>query len=333
MSSKHANRVTAAEHALSFFVDHEPTLGDFRADMVEALSQTPKRTSPKYLYDEAGSALFDAICDAPEYYPTRTEIGILRDVAGAIAEAAGPQAAVIEPGSGSSIKIRLLLDALDRPALYVAQDISREHLLRAAETIAEAYPDLEVGAVCGDFTQPMGLQERHFRDAHRRVIFFPGSTIGNFEPDAARSVLAAARTLARPGDLLVLGADLKKDAARLEAAYDDAAGVTAQFNLNLLTRINRELDGDLDTTAFRHRARYNDGLARVEMHIESLRDQTFHVAGRPFEMTAGETIHTENSYKFDEAGLEALGAAAGFALRRTWTDPQAFFSVSLFDAA
>ncbi len=332
MSSLHASRVTAPAHALSFFVDHEPSLGDFRADMLEALSQTPKHTSPKYLYDEAGSALFDAICAAPEYYPTRTEIGILRETAGAIADAAGPDAAVIEPGSGSSVKIRLLLDALERPALYVAQDISREHLLRAAETIAAAYPGLEVGAVCGDFTLPMGLKDHHFRDAKRRLIFFPGSTIGNFEPEAARAVLAAARTLARPDDLLVLGADLKKDPARLEAAYDDAGGVTAEFNLNLLTRINRELDGDMDRAAFRHRARYNQEHARVEMHLESLRDQTFRVAGRAFEMTAGETIHTENSYKFDEESLRALGASAGFAHRTTWTDAEALFSVSLFAA-
>ncbi len=322
----------APTRALTFVYDFEPSLGDFRVDILAGLKATPKATSPKYFYDARGSALFDAITEAPEYYVTRTEVALLRRAAPEIADIVGARAGVFELGSGSSLKIRLLLDALDRPAVYVAQDISHEHLIAAAGSVAGDYPELTVGVVCSDFTERLPMADDLFPGAEGRVSFFPGSTIGNFEPHDAAAIWRATRALLHPGDWFVLGADLVKDVATLKAAYDDAAGVTAAFNINLLHRINAELDGDLDVSRFTHQALWNDGLKRIEMHLRSDVDQTFHVAGEAFAMTEGETIHTESSHKFTQASIADQAGAAGFVIEQSWVDQDAPFGVFLLRA-
>ncbi len=316
---------------LSFFRDFHPGAADMRADVLEGLSRPQKGIPPKYFYDQRGSALFDRICELDEYYVTRSELSILRRIGPELAAHVGPEANVLEFGSGSSVKIRTVLDALERPYLYVGVDISREHLLAACRDLARDYPDLTVGAICADFTEPFQIPEREFGERWR-IGFFPGSTIGNFEPEAAKNVLRAMRAELRPDDSLLIGVDLQKDAARLEAAYDDAEGVTAAFNLNVLTHINRELDGDIPEDAFEHLARYNPDLGRVEMHLRALRDIEFTVAGQRFAMKAGETIHTENSHKYTREGFDALAAEAGFRPLEYWTDAEGLFSVRLMRA-
>ncbi len=327
-----ANRPRVAER-LHVFLDFEPPADDFRADTLEGLSQPQKVMRPKYFYDERGSALFEAICELPEYYPTRTEIEILRSRGDEIAALAGPETAVVELGAGAAVKIRTLLDRLEDPALYLALDISRDHVIAAAADLARAYPRLRVGAAHADFTEPLALPDELYDGARRRMVFFPGSTIGNFRPEAALRILKTARGLLRRGDLLVIGADLVKDKAVLEAAYNDAQGVTAAFNLNLLERMNRELDGDIDPAAFEHRARWNAGDRRVEMHLHARRDVDFTVAGRRFTMVAGESIYTEDSHKYDPAGFKRLCAEAGFERLALWTDRRDLFSVQAFEAA
>lgn len=322
----------AAQTALAFTLDFEPDLGDFRADVLAGLGQAPKTLSPKYFYDERGSALFDGICAAPEYYPTRTETAILRAAAPAIADFAGPDAAVIELGAGSAVKVRILLDALDAPALFVAQDISKEHLIAAAGDVSAEYPNTRVGAVVSDFTQPVSLPDDVFDGASRRLAFFPGSTMGNFAPDEADLIWDAARGLLRPGDGFLLGVDLVKDVPTMLAAYDDAGGVTAAFNLNMLARINTELGGDIRIDQFRHKSIWNDALSRIEMHLESLKDQAFTVAGQSFSMTQGETIHTENSHKFTVERVLAKAAEHDFVEEQVWTNPDKPFGVFLLRA-
>ncbi|MEK9752491.1 MAG: ergothioneine biosynthesis protein EgtB, partial [Rhodospirillaceae bacterium] len=296
----------------------------FLNDVLAGLAAEPKGLKPKYFYDEAGSALFTEICRLPEYYPTRTEERILAEHGGDIAAAVGAGAALIEYGAGSLDKIRLLLDRLDAPAALVAVDISQAHLLAAARDLAASYPDLSVLPVAADFTKAFRLPPLPKGHA-RKVAFFPGSTIGNFEPDHAVAFLrGVAATLGKGGGLLI-GVDLKKDVDRLLHAYDDAAGVTAAFNKNLLARINRELGADFDPARFRHVARYDQALGRVEMHLESLTDQTVTVAGHAFDFAAGETIHTENSYKYAPSGFRDLAGSCGFASAAMWRDPEQLF--------
>lgn len=323
----------AQADALDFFIDYEPPASDFRADALAGLAQPQKTIPPKYFYDERGSQLFEDICEASEYYVTNAELEVLEARADAIARRAGPRAAVIELGAGAAVKIRTLLDHLEDPALYLPIDISGDHLIAAANDLASDHPDLRVGAVHADFTQELHLPETLYADSEKRIVFFPGSTIGNFEPNAALQLLKTARGLIRPGDLLVIGVDLKKDRAILEAAYDDAGGVTAAFNKNLLNRINAELDGDIGVDAFRHCARWNAEKGRVEMHLVAKRDLAFTVAGRRFTMEAGETIHTENSHKFTVDEFAAIARQAGFAQRDAWTDAAERFSVQVFEAA
>lgn len=304
--------------------DLAPEQEDFR-DAVWAGLGRPQKTLPcKFFYDAHGSALFDAICELPEYYPTRTELSILRDCADELAALAGPGRVLVEYGSGSSTKVRLLLDALS-PAAYMALDISREHLLAATAALAHERPALRVLAVCADYTGALRLPE--IPGSAARLGFFPGSTIGNFTPLEAARFLGAMHRQLGPGGALVIGVDLKKDPAILEAAYNDAAGVTAAFNLNLLERINRELDGDFDLAAFAHRAVYNPQAGRVEMHLESTAARHATVAGRRFAFAAGERIHTENSYKYTVAQFQQLATQTGFHPRRVWTDPAGLFSV------
>ena len=305
-----------------------PEATDFLRDVFAGLSGEPKSLPCKYLYDVAGSALFDRICELPEYYPTRTEQAIFDAHAGEIAAAVGPEAALVEFGSGSSTKTRTVLDACREsggPAAYVPLDISREHLLASAEELRCDYPDLAVVPVVADFTEPVRLPE--LPPHARKVVFFPGSTLGNFSADTARDLLARIGALVGPGGGLILGLDLKKDPAVLEAAYDDAAGVTAAFTSNLLVRINRELGGDFVPAAFRHVARWNEADGRVELFQVSERDQTVTVAGRSFTFEAGEPIHVENSHKYDPDGIADLAGAAGWEVARTWTDAGKKFAV------
>ncbi|NOG68770.1 L-histidine N(alpha)-methyltransferase [Roseicella sp. DB1501] len=300
------------------------------ADALAGLS-APRKTLPcKWLYDAEGARLFEAITRLPEYYPTRTETRILTDQAAAIADAVGPGAAVIEFGPGDGAKGALLLQGLHAPAAYVPVDIAPEWLEAAAARVAQARPGLAVLPVVADFTEAFALPRR--LGAAPRLGFFPGSTIGNFEPAEASAFLRRARSTLGAGARLLLGADLVKDAAVLEAAYDDAAGVTAAFDLNLLHRLNREAGADFDPAGFRHRAVWNPALERIEMHLVAQRPQQVHLAGRVFRFAAGETIHTESSHKYRPERLRALAAAAGWRADRMWTDPSQLFSVWLLQA-
>lgn len=308
-----------------------PTAEHARAEILAGLKSTPKRLSPKFFYDETGSALFDEICEQPEYYPTRTELAIMQAHAPDMAAALGSGVMVVELGSGSSVKIRLLLDALDRPSAYVPVDISREHLAQAAQRINEAYPSLEVLPVSADFTQPFRLPRARQR-AQRVVVYFPGSTIGNFEPMAALRLLEMIRMRVGEGGGLLVGVDLKKEAALLNAAYNDAAGVTARFNRNILAHINHVADARFDPERFEHRAFYNPSQGRIEMHLVSPVAQRIRVAREMIEFAAGESIHTENSYKYSLPEFASLANRAGFVVDGLWTDARQLFSVQLLRA-
>ncbi len=301
----------------------------FLDDVLHGLGSQPKQMPPKYFYDAIGAELFTQICELEEYYPTRTEISILQKDATDIATKLGEQAMLIEYGSGSLDKVRILLDALSDPVALCAIDISAEQLKAASKEVQNAYPELEVLAVEADFTQVVPLPSPE-TSPKAHVAFFPGSTIGNFAPENARDFLAGISETIGVDGLLLIGVDLKKDASRLVAAYDDAKGVTAAFNLNLLQRINFELGGDFDLTLFRHIARYSKVNGRIEMHLESCTDQTVRIGDHAFDFEAGETIHTENSYKFSPDEFQALAQSAGFDHVQSWSDPEDLFSVMLF---
>ena len=311
--------------------DLEPTLDDFRESALQGLRSKPKTLPCKFFYDAEGSRLFDQICRLPEYYPTRTEIALLAEHAHEIAELVGPQAGLIEFGSGAGVKVRLLLAALSNPASYVPVDISRGHLLDAASSLAQDFPGLRIGPVCADYTQPFALPHLPGTRPLRNVGFFPGSTIGNFTPDEAAGFLRRAARLLGRGSMMIVGVDLPKDAAILHAAYNDAAGVTAAFNLNLLHRMNRELDAGFDPAAFRHEARWNLAASRVEMHLVSRAGQSVALGQHRFDFLPGESIHTENSHKFGIEAFLRLARAAGYAGVKAWTDPSSLFSVHLLE--
>ncbi|HXF65170.1 MAG TPA: L-histidine N(alpha)-methyltransferase [Burkholderiales bacterium] len=308
------------------FHDLRPAAGRFRAEVLAGLSRPRKALPPKYFYDERGCALFEAICRLPEYYPTRTETAIMRAHAREMARRLGRGCMLIEYGSGNSRKTRILIAAA-APAVYVPIDIAAQQLRASCRALARLFPRLAIIAVCADYTRPLALPPEILALRARRVIYFPGSTIGNFTVGEARRFLANARALAGPGGGLLIGVDLKKDRARLEAAYDDARGVTAAFNLNLLARVNRELGADFDLSAFRHRAFYNAARGRVEMHLVSAREQRVRLAGRVIRLRAGETIHTENSYKYSVREFQALARSAGLAPAACWTDAGRLFAV------
>ncbi len=312
-----------ATHAVRFY-DYHPPANSFRAEVLAGLNLDPKRIAPKFFYDVAGSRLFDAICDLPEYYPTRTEIGILKGHAREISRLTGPNCLLIELGSGNSSKVRLLLEAL-QPAAYLPMDISRDHLLRAANILAADYPWLAVHATCIDYSQRLDIP--YFPDDLRKVAFFPGSSIGNFEPDDTLKFLSDVARALGAGGAMLIGVDLKKDPALLHAAYNDSRGITAQFNLNLLARINRELGGNFMLENFEHHAFYNEVHGRIEMHLVSRCKQTVRICDRNFDFSPGENLHTENSYKFDPEEFKELARAAGFQPLQMWTDPQGLFSV------
>jgi dimethylhistidine N-methyltransferase len=303
---------------------------DFGRELRAGLARGVRSVSPKFFYDAEGSALFDRICDLPEYYPTRTELRILAECATEIAAHVGPQAEIVEFGAGSLTKVRLLLDALDAPRRYVPIDISGDHLEGAAARLRADYPGLAVQPVVADYTMPLVLPVPA-DGTGRRMGFFPGSTLGNFAPEEALSFLQLAARVLRGGGLL-LGVDLVKDPAILHAAYNDAQGVTAAFNLNLLRRANVELGTDFDLDGFAHAAFYNAPHRRIEMHLVSRRAQAVHLDGERFDFAEGETIHTENSHKFTVDGLRALAARAGFVPKAVWTDPDRLFSVHWLQA-
>ncbi len=305
--------------------DSDGLVGEFALDLMGALSTKPHSISPKYFYDEPGSLLFDRICELPEYYPTRTELGILRDAAADIAAHMGPRAEIVEFGAGSLRKVRLLLDAMDRPARYLPIDISGEHLSRSAASLQRDYPGLDVQPVVADYTQRL-LLPAPLPGAGRRVGFFPGSTIGNFTPAEALHFLQVAGQVLRGGALL-LGADLIKEPAVLHAAYNDSQGVTAAFNLNLLARANRELGTRFVLEQFAHCAFYNAPQQRIVMHLVSRRRQKIALGGECYELEEGESLHTENSYKFTIDSLRALAMRAGFRPGPVWTDENRLFSV------
>lgn len=297
----------------------------FRDDMIAALSRPVKSISPKWFYDEAGSDLFEQITELDEYYPTRTEAALLAAIAPELAAAIPEGAVLVEFGSGASAKTRILLDAAPQLSAYIPMDISVEALDAAARSINADYPSLEVRPVAGDFTHPIDLPNQTV--GRPRVGFFPGSTIGNFGPVGATEFLVSVRRLLGEGASLIIGADLVKDSATLVAAYDDARGVTAAFNRNLLVRANREIGADFNLDAFAHRAVWNAAESRMEMHLVSRSAQVVHIDDRPFAFAAGETLHTENSYKFTREGFEVLAGSAGWRLGRSWVSPPPEFAV------
>ncbi len=305
----------------------DPATEQFASDVLSGLAAQPKVLLPKYFYDAAGSQLFEEITVLPEYYPTRTELGILNGRAKMLADLIPEDSALIEFGAGSALKAKILLNAAPQIACYIPVDISAEFLTEEARRLTRDIPRVGVHTVAADFTQAFELPEAaHHRP---RVGFFPGSTIGNFEPPAAKAFLRQARQILGPDALFIVGADRVKDEATLHAAYNDGAGVTGQFNLNLLVRINRELGGDFDLAKFRHFARFNRKLARIEMHLESQAHQTVNVLGETFSFDAGETIHTESSHKFTVETFTGMAAEAGWTTRQVFSDAGELFSVYL----
>jgi dimethylhistidine N-methyltransferase len=306
--------------------DLGPTAGSFLEDVISGLSAPHKALPPKYFYDARGSELFEQICELPEYYLTRTELAMLEAAGPEIAARVGRDAAIVEYGSGSGRKTAVLMRAL-QPAAYVAIDISSEQLRAASAALAAMFPAVSVAAVCADYTRALDLSILQALNGRKRLIFFPGSTIGNFTTEEAVAFLANARAVADEDGAMLVGVDLKKEPALLHAAYNDAQGVTAAFNLNLLQRMNHELRGNFDLSGFEHRAQYDSVTGRIEMHLVSTREQLVTVGARRFEFAAGETICTEYSYKYSVEEFQALARQAGFEPRHCWVDPQKRFSI------
>jgi dimethylhistidine N-methyltransferase len=298
----------------------------FRRDVVAGLSTSKKTLPCKYLYDETGARLFEAICELEEYYPTRTELSILRDNIDEIASLFGPGANLVDLGSGSGLKTQLLLEHLDHPASCSPVDVAHTQLLECSARLSRAYPDLTVEPVCADYTRPFTLPSPP-PGSGRTTIFFPGSTIGNFEPADAALFLRRIAQLCGPTGGLLVGVDLKKPPKILHAAYNDAQGITAQFNLNLLARVNRELQAGFDLAQFQHRALFNTTASRIEMHLVSGCRQTIDLDGHAFVFAEGESIVTEHSYKFTPGSFRRLAARGGFEVSRCWTDKRRWFSV------
>lgn len=308
------------------FVNCKPQLSSFQKNVLTGLASQPKTLDPKFFYDEEGSRLFEQICEVPEYYPTRAEMTILETYAEEMKNETGESTLLIEFGSGNSQKIRLLLAKL-KPAAYLAVEISCEQLLCACDQLSTLYPHLPITAVCVDYSQPLHLPEVGSGTGARRVAFFPGSTIGNFTPEVAVQFLSNVREAVGTGGGLLIGVDLKKDPGLLNAAYNDKEGVTAAFNLNLLRRINRELGANFDLASFSHRAFYNKALSRVEMHLVSRRKQHVSIKDKVFLFEQGESIHTENSYKYTVDEFQSLAGRAGFGLGKVWVDKDGLFSI------
>ena len=301
---------------------------DLVGDVLKGLLATPKWIDPKYFYDQRGSELFEAITQTPEYYPTRTERQLLRDHAGDIAAYCESQCILLEPGSGSCEKVRLLLDAI-RPAEYIPMDISGEFLYRSALSLVDDFPWLNVRAIQSDFSGSSVLPD--LSTGQQNVVFYPGSTIGNMSPAEARHFLHRLCLALNKGDLLILGVDLEKDTQILNAAYNDAAGITAQFNLNILSHLNRITGSDFSLAGFQHKAFFNEQESRIEMHLVSQYSQSVTMAETQIHFGAGETLHTENSYKYTAEKIRGLSEAAGFELKQSWVDGKGLFSVNLLE--
>ena len=316
--------VTAPQVDNVFFEDQQPGAGDSRAELLEGLLQDNKKVNPKYFYDHQGSELFEQITQLEEYYPTRTELSILNHYAEEIATYCGSDCVLIEPGSGSSEKVRLLLDTI-KPAAYVPLDISAEFLYQSAVKLGREFPWLNIHAICADFVEQW--QTRTQLPTGRRVIFYPGSTIGNMEPAQATKFLANLRQwIGKEGGVLV-GVDLQKPEHLLNAAYNDSQGVTASFNLNILNSLNKMVDANFNHQDFSHHAFYNSDQQRIEMHLVSNNEQSVQVNGNTISFNEGETLHTENSYKYSLESFTSLSNAAGFALEKSWVDEEQLFSV------
>ncbi len=323
MDIPEANNSTVTLH------DYIPADSDFQADVLKGLSSTPRAIAPKYFYDHRGSELFDQICDLPEYYPTRTENKILQSYSGEIATHIHEDAVLIELGSGASKKIRTLLESV-KPLRYVGVDISKDFLLQSTQTLADTYPWLDVHAVHADFAQFLSLPDDCLGE--QNLAFYPGSSIGNFTHDEARHFLKQIHDLVGLNGKLLIGVDLKKDPAVLHAAYNDAQGVTAAFNVNLLHRIQNELESDIDPDKFQHEAFYNETEGRIEMHLVSTANQSFTISGHKFTFALGDSVHTENSYKYSLAEFKDLASSAGFDVEQVWCDENDLFSEQLLRA-
>ena len=310
-------------------IDLAPTQERFRDAAWRGLAAESKSIPPKFLYDARGAELFERICEQPEYYPTRTEMGLLRAHGADIAGLIGARGQLVEYGSGAGEKIELLLAALERPEAYVAIDISREQLLDATARLASRHPELDVTGICADYTRPLPLPDA---PNGRRIGFFPGSTIGNFTPEEAQRFLASAASSLAGGGLLI-GVDLRKPKPVLDAAYNDEAGITEAFILNLLLRMNRELEADFDLDRFRYVGFYNEEIGRIEIYVESLQEQTVTVAGRRFRFARGERLHAEYSFKYEIEGFRSLARSAGFEPQACWTDGEDLFSIHYLAAA
>lgn len=311
--------------------DHHHDRDGILRDVLRGLGATPKRLSSKYFYDARGSALFERICELPEYYLTRVELAIMRDHIGAIANALGPDVRLVEYGSGSGLKTRMLLRSLAAPVAYVPVEISRITLAGSVAALGREFPAIEMLPVCADFTQPITLP-RATRAPRQTVVYFPGSTLGNFEPDDALRLLREMRNEAGQGGGILsggvlIGVDLVKERMALEAAYNDAAGVTAEFTLNVLVRLNHELGADFNLAGFRHRARWHPLAGRIETHLVSGREQDVHVSGRTFHFAAGEPMLVEYSCKYTLDGFARFAARVGLHVAGVWTDPGQQFSV------
>jgi L-histidine N-alpha-methyltransferase len=308
----------------------EKPKSEMASAVIDGLKKPEKELSPVWFYDELGSFLFDNICELPEYYLTRTEIAIMQMHAGEMAQYVGRDAAIIELGSGTSVKTRLLLNQIEMPATYVPVDIAREHLLDAAGAIARDYPDLRVIPVCANFTDDFELPA-YVANSSRRVVYFPGSTIGNFEPEQAKALLRRMREMIHPNGAVLIGVDLRKDPRVLHRAYNDEAGVTAEFNLNALRHLNRELGTDFDLDAFEHAAVWVENMSRMEMHLISKRDQLVHIGDDEVRLKRGEHIRTEYSHKYTLESFADLAESADLCVTRVWMDADKQFSVQLLE--
>lgn len=312
--------------------DLQPSRDDLLGDVLAGLSASPKRLPSKYFYDRRGSELFEEITRQPEYYLTRVELALIEDCAAQVAAAVGPRAHVVEYGSGSGRKTRLLLDAMEDPVAYTPVEISRSALVGSVQRLDREFGPVQMLPVLGDFTQRIPLPDPE-REARRVLVFFPGSTLGNLtDAEAVRLLKAMRGTMGDKGAALI-GIDLQKSPQLIEAAYNDAAGVTAAFTLNLLVRLNRELGADFDLAGFRHRAVYVPEAGRIETFIDSLRAQSVTVQGRTFEFAAGEAMQVEYSHKYTDEGFAALAARAGLAVVRGWNDPEDWFGMRLLQPA